>query len=40
MKNHVVARGYEEDLLNLKAGSPTFSREVMRILMLTALVMK
>ena len=40
MKTHVVAHGYEEDSHNLKTDSPTFSREVMHIVMLTASVMQ
>ena len=40
MKAHLVVCGYEEDSHNLKTDSPTCSCEAMRIVTLTALVMK
>ena len=39
MKAHFVARGYE-DLHNLKTESPTCSHKAIRLVMLTASVMK
>ena len=40
MKVHLIACSYEEDSHNLKTDSPTCSHETMRIVMLTASVMK
>ena len=40
MKARFIARGYEEDLHNLKTNSLTCSHEAMCIVMLTALVKK
>ena len=40
MKACLVALSYEGDSHNLKTNSPTYSREAMRIVILTASVMK
>ena len=40
MKACLVVHGYEEDLPNLKADSPTYICEAMHLIMLTASIMK